>query len=89
MHWIVLIPVTVPFGTATYFIFMSSIVNAYRSVTGCARMCNMAMRTIFAVAFPLFVVHMYNRSHGRPDGAARGPHDRDGTTAIRAPARLL
>ncbi|KAH8999831.1 MFS general substrate transporter [Lactarius hatsudake] len=63
VHWIVPILATVPFGTATYFIFASSmtyIVDAYRSVAASALTCNAAMRTIFAAAFPLFASQMYN-----------------------------
>ena len=64
VHWIVPILATVPFGTATYFIFASSmtyIVDAYRSVAAEALTCNAAMRTIFAAAFPLFAGQMYNK----------------------------
>ena len=64
VHWIVPILATVPFGTATYFIFTSSmtyIVDAYQSAAVSALTCNAAMRTIFAAAFPLFAGQMYNK----------------------------
>lgn len=64
VHWIVPILATVPFGTATYFIFTSSmtyIVDAYQSAAVSALTSNAAMRTIFAAAFPLFAGQMYNK----------------------------
>jgi multidrug resistance protein len=64
VHWIVPILATVPFGTATYFIFTSSmtyIVDAYQSAAVSALTCNAAMRTVFAAVFPLFAGQMYNK----------------------------
>ncbi|KIK94332.1 hypothetical protein PAXRUDRAFT_828105 [Paxillus rubicundulus Ve08.2h10] len=64
IHWIVPIIASIPFGSGIYFVFTSTftyLVSAYRPIAASALASNSALRSAFAVAFPLFAGAMYNR----------------------------
>ncbi|KIY50669.1 MFS general substrate transporter [Fistulina hepatica ATCC 64428] len=62
--WIVPIIASVPFGMGICLVFASVftyLVTAYRPIAASAMAANMALRSVFAAAFPLFAEAMYDK----------------------------
>lgn len=62
--WIVPVIASIPFGAGIYFVFTSTftyLVTAYRPIAASAMAANSAMRSTFAMVFPLFAGPMYSK----------------------------